>query len=195
MTISAGRRTAEIATPKFDELVVALAIRCNDATAVLLSTPGLSLTKMASGPVDGSSKGLRSAGDMTAEGMSAPLPISRCSSPELPMEGMVAVPTIRSRVDAPRPASTSTVSPTFLPSCDRVCGPRTTSSLPWSACPDKIGGSTCAPAFTQHRYRLVVDLGAGEVRTGPRRHRVVLADEPVELSRGNVSRPDPPTSA
>lgn len=87
---------------------------------------------MASGPVAGSSNGLRSAGDMTAEGISAPLPISRCSSPELPMEGMAAVPTIRSGTDPPRPASTSTVSPTFLPSWDRVCGPRTTWSSPAS---------------------------------------------------------------
>ncbi len=64
------------------------------------------------------------------------------------MEGMVAVPTIRSRVVPPRPASTSTVSPTVLPSCASVFGPRTTWSLPSSLCPDRIGGSTGAPAFS-----------------------------------------------
>ena len=58
----------------------------------------------------------------------APVPIWRCGSPDEPMVGNVAVPTIRSGVGEPPPVSASTVSPIRLCNDVNVAGPSTTSS-------------------------------------------------------------------
>ena len=75
---------------------------------------------------------------------SAPVPIVGCESPTTPMVGMVAVPTIRSRVGFPDPPDTTTVSPTCLWSCASVTFPSTTWLGALKACPDRTGGATLA---------------------------------------------------
>ena len=57
---------------------------------------------------------------------SAPVPISMCKLPALPIAGMVAVPTMRSFGEVGVPMSTVTTSPTCLCNWARVTGPSTT---------------------------------------------------------------------
>jgi hypothetical protein len=81
---------------------------------------------------------------MSWYGSTAPVPISVCRVAATPIEGRVAVPTIRTENGRGPPSVTVTTSPTFLCSCARVIAPSTTCPCPCRPWPDSSGGVTGA---------------------------------------------------
>ena len=88
-----GRSTPVRVTPKLAVLLVAFAICSSDLFAAFRSAPARSRTMMSFGPVRGTLNGFRSAPGASFSARTAPVAISVCWTPVLPMAGIAAVPT------------------------------------------------------------------------------------------------------